>query len=304
MNAWGSQYVDKYIRKHQKDNTISYRVFINRHDLKVNEAFETLTKAIDFRDKVLNLCELKRLQKVEKDLDIGEFPYNLIKSLEFEVNEVFDKFEERLNALIKRGVLTEREWFVIEKMYKERCILEEIGKMLDVTRERVRQIQMKAIRKLRYREKYFLIGDYENLEELAKKEYEKFIEEQKVIWTYESASQFIKEHEMEVKNNPTYVMNLTIDELDLSVRSYNCLKRAGIITVEDIVNKEIIGLMKIRNMGRKSLKEIIEVLKKINVTIPNSNVVLPNQYKRQFGNIVRNNIDEEIYFDEIDIEID
>ena len=51
------------------------------------------------------------------------------------------------------------------------------------------------------------------------------------------------------------VLEMTIEELDLSVRSYNCLKRAGINTVEDLTNKTEEDMMKVRNLGRKSLEE-------------------------------------------------
>ena len=53
---------------------------------------------------------------------------------------------------------------------------------------------------------------------------------------------------------------MSIEELDLSVRSYNCLKRAGINTVEDLCAKSMDDLMKVRNMGRKSLDEILNKL--------------------------------------------
>ncbi len=53
------------------------------------------------------------------------------------------------------------------------------------------------------------------------------------------------------------VLEMTIEELDLSVRSFNCLKRAGINTVEDLVNKSEDDMMKVRNLGRKSLEEVI-----------------------------------------------
>ncbi len=56
------------------------------------------------------------------------------------------------------------------------------------------------------------------------------------------------------------VLDLTIDELDLSVRSFNCLKRAGINSVSDLVNKSEEDMMKVRNLGRKSLKEVKEKL--------------------------------------------
>ena len=53
------------------------------------------------------------------------------------------------------------------------------------------------------------------------------------------------------------ILEMTIEELDLSVRSFNCLKRAGINTVEDLVSKSEEDMMKVRNLGRKSLEEVI-----------------------------------------------
>lgn len=62
-------------------------------------------------------------------------------------------------------------------------------------------------------------------------------------------------------NNPkAKVLDMTIEELDLSVRSFNCLKRAGINTVEDLINKSEEDMMKVRNLGRKSLEEVIAKL--------------------------------------------
>ncbi len=56
------------------------------------------------------------------------------------------------------------------------------------------------------------------------------------------------------------VLEMTIEELDLSVRSFNCLKRAGINTVEDLINKTEEEMMKVRNLGKKSLEEVINKL--------------------------------------------
>ena len=56
------------------------------------------------------------------------------------------------------------------------------------------------------------------------------------------------------------VLEMTIEELDLSVRSFNCLKRAGINTVEDLINKSEEDMMKVRNLGRKSLEEVMAKL--------------------------------------------
>lgn len=55
-------------------------------------------------------------------------------------------------------------------------------------------------------------------------------------------------------------LEMTIEELDLSVRSFNCLKRAGINTVEDLITRSEDDMMKVRNLGRKSLEEVIEKL--------------------------------------------
>ena len=56
------------------------------------------------------------------------------------------------------------------------------------------------------------------------------------------------------------ILEMTIEELDLSVRSFNCLKRAGINTVEDLINKSEEDMMKVRNLGRKSLEEVVQKL--------------------------------------------
>ena len=59
------------------------------------------------------------------------------------------------------------------------------------------------------------------------------------------------------------VLEMTIEELDLSVRSFNCLKRAGINTVEDLISKSEDDMMKVRNLGRKSLEEVIQKLESL-----------------------------------------
>ena len=62
------------------------------------------------------------------------------------------------------------------------------------------------------------------------------------------------------------VLEMAIEELELSVRSYNCLKRAGIFVVEDLTNKTESHLMKVRNLGKKSLEEVIAKVKSLGLT--------------------------------------
>lgn len=63
------------------------------------------------------------------------------------------------------------------------------------------------------------------------------------------------------------VLEMTIEELDLSVRSYNCLKRAGINTVEELSNKSEEDMMKVRNLGKKSLEEVIQKLNELDLKL-------------------------------------
>ena len=67
------------------------------------------------------------------------------------------------------------------------------------------------------------------------------------------------------------VLEMNIDELELSVRSYNCLKRASINTVEELINKTPEEMMKVRNLGRKSLDEVFAKLKELGLELKSSN---------------------------------
>ena len=63
------------------------------------------------------------------------------------------------------------------------------------------------------------------------------------------------------------VLEMTIEELDMSVRSFNCLKRAGIDTVEDLINRTEEEMMKVRNLGKKSLEEVILKLQSLGLEL-------------------------------------
>jgi DNA-directed RNA polymerase subunit alpha len=71
-------------------------------------------------------------------------------------------------------------------------------------------------------------------------------------------------------NEKEKVLEMSIDELELSVRSYNCLKRAGINTVEELTNKTAEDMMKVRNLGRKSLEEVLSKLKELGLSLKQS----------------------------------
>jgi DNA-directed RNA polymerase subunit alpha len=63
------------------------------------------------------------------------------------------------------------------------------------------------------------------------------------------------------------VLEMTIEELDLSVRSYNCLKRAGINTVQELTERSMDDMMKVRNLGKKSLEEVEQKLQALSLNL-------------------------------------
>ena len=72
------------------------------------------------------------------------------------------------------------------------------------------------------------------------------------------------------EDNKGKVLEMSIEELELSVRSFNCLKRANINTVEELVNKTSDEMMKVRNLGRKSLDEVLQKLKDLDLHLKDS----------------------------------
>ena len=72
-----------------------------------------------------------------------------------------------------------------------------------------------------------------------------------------------------VDDSKTKALEMSIDELEFSVRAYNCLKRANINTLQDLTQKSENEMMKIRNLGKKSLKEVIDKVKEMGFSFRN-----------------------------------
>ena len=75
----------------------------------------------------------------------------------------------------------------------------------------------------------------------------------------------------EEEDDSSKVLDMTIEDLDLSVRSFNCLKRANINTVADLAEKTEVDMMKVRNLGRKSLEEVKKKLEELGLTLKQNN---------------------------------
>ena len=158
--------------------------------------------------------------------------------------------------------LTDREQKVLELRFVHGMTYEQCGYRFNVTRERIRQIEAKAIRKMRnprFRKNYLLDTLNKAFEidaERARLERENMMLREK-LEKYES----IPKPKVEPKK-------ISIDDMELSVRSYNCLKRAGFNFVDDLDGKTVEDLKRVRNLGMKSLREVVEKAKQFGVEIP------------------------------------
>lgn len=151
------------------------------------------------------------------------------------VNQLFE--------LLSNGVLTAREFCVIKERYFGGKTLEQVGKELNVTRERVRQIESKAIMKLQH---YYVSQKKKEIDQ----ELENYKQERK------------EQIDVELARDNTYieVVDIPIENLDFTARTYHCLKRTHINTISELCNKCEEDLRKIRNLGRKSYYEIVNKL--------------------------------------------
>lgn len=199
---------------------------------------------------------------------------NIIKDLEYPLNLIYAVFEDSAEEIAERAdtisdinasieyvlyTLSDRERKILKNRFVDLMTLEQTGKLFGLTRDRIRQIEAKAIRKLRHpsRAKYFKYGVSGIIEDIRTDYYNKFSElEGKLIelckLNVKTADEIIQDHELRRKYAPT-----NIEQMDLSVRSYNCLKRAGIGTLQQLSQLSYNDLIRIRNLGRRSVDEII-----------------------------------------------
>lgn len=193
------------------------------------------------------------------------YPYNLIPIITDEDStDAGEENEEQMRYYspgiiedVMHKALTEREDKVLQMRYEWGMTLKEVGVEIGITQERVRQIEAKAFRKLHYRTYHY------ELECVPKNE---LIEAQAQVENYKAQADYLKSEldrirsitpgQKEESEENQSVMGTSVDTLDLSVRAYNCCYRAGIKTLGDLSMKTYNDMLKIRNMGRKSLQEI------------------------------------------------
>lgn len=261
------------------DGKSSLSKFAERHGLTP----QTLNSTMNLGHAAL----LRRLKIANDDYLLDLLKYSLSPTerlirVIFGSNEliILDTAEEEKIINIMEKVLTERQYRVIKLRFGfedgECKTLEEVGKMFKLTRDRIRQIEATALRKIR-QPKYLktLLPNYElRIKALQEVQYMKNLDDK------------LKADEEAAKSRVTNfdLLKASIDELELSVRSYNCLKRAGIDTIRQLSERSIEDLKKVRNLGKHSLQEITDKLKGVGIVLPETNDVDFIDNKEEFNN--------------------
>ena len=186
-----------------------------------------------------------------RDID---WPYSLLDVIVDERDDmpIFTGTQDQIDGLqYALSTLFERECKCLLARYRDGETLVEAGKTFGVTRERIRQIEAKALRKLKHpsRMAYIRNGLYGEEKRLA-------LETLRAAKERAEADAAAEVYQPEQRS----AAGTTVEEMGLSVRSYNCLKRAGIERASDLMGLDYYQLLKIRNLGKKSVEEITATL--------------------------------------------
>lgn len=269
-----------------------YNVRYNTSYFTTDRVFDDYEKAYEYT----RFCQIElnkqrfNNRKTDKYVaEVLEYPENLLVAIGIKpedyanfYTEIIPNFDENFRNILDKGLLLPREQQVIVDRYQHYETLEQVGKSLGVTRERIRQIEYKALKKLQHAGgRNMLIQGREKFELINAEERARLLEEIKAAMTKDVVIEYAKNNlthqelqdifgvvynrEEEEKHNS--ILNEDIANLDLSVRSNNCLWRTGIKTIGDLVNKTEEEMMKVRNLGKRSLREIEIKLKKIGLCL-------------------------------------
>lgn len=191
-----------------------------------------------------------------------EYPKNLLSQVFVNglPTELPDDVALVLEYIIKK-TLTEREGRVLDMRYKRYMTMAAIGEEYGLRAERIRQIEAKAVRKLRHpsRSRYILMGmeGYINyLRDTAVDE--RLREYKKEIISLEKKIAELTDTEYEEEKNE--LENAPLAELDLSVRTFNILYRAGYSTVKELLDADAEKIVSLPNLGLKNFSDLIDVL--------------------------------------------
>lgn len=245
--------IKPHIRSSEGVRGNKYYVTVMSNGGVFNKMYDTLEEA----EKAV--FEIKSHGKVQG----FEYPFDFIDALfgddaTINITYIEEHFDENVVELLK--TITEREARIIKARFIDGYTLEAVGMQEGVTRDRIRQIEQKALRKLRHpsrlaimrygKENLKLQDDIDKLNIELKEIKNALINAIKHPETIELTEEEVKLSQLSQK----------IEELDFSVRTFHCLKRQGIETLSQLVQLKPDDLLRMRNLGKKSLREIINKL--------------------------------------------
>jgi len=203
-------------------------------------------------------------QKMQEITDM--YPLNLARAIFYCEDAARSAYIPGISAAV--ATLSEREQGVLACRFQRKLTLEQTAKEYCVTRERIRQIEAKALRKLRHPIKANMMKAVPLTELQAHvSEHQRLLDE--YAWLKKAFVALAQK-----KAEPGVIipmaeyasrLEMPIEHLDLSVRSYNCLRKAGKNTVGDVAEMTVNELSKVRNLGRKSMEEVMQKLRELGV---------------------------------------
>lgn len=267
-----------------------YKPELNKELVDLN-MFKTLTEyknldlsIVDDDNNELLIPDTITTKSLHKNVDHTKIEYNFYpftllnaiygKDVIYKNLKITSNLIEDLDLLLNK-YLTKREAYVMKSRFINKLTLEEVAKLNNVTRERIRQIEARSIRKLRHPAVCELIL-YN-----TKKEYNEALRQLNLLKIQiqqhkDKLSKYNVTPVTKSKELKTTILDTSIEDLDFSIRTYNCLTRAKLNTVDDVLNQIIdSNILKIRNFGKRSFFEVLSRLEELKLIKYNHDIKNP-----------------------------
>lgn len=253
---------------------------INTSEMRIDDIFR-YAKALGVEPSELLKRDLK-MSEFEIPFDITSlYPYNLafevekyhawgnhgylksfIKTPDEEIlnkearESLYEVHIPSFEKLIESDIFTKRDKEIIEMRWKHSMTLKDISKHFGLTQERIRQLELRTKRKLSYRRRHYIMVLPKEVNELREKATKL---ENSIVDHGKRLKEAIDEERILIRT--------PIENLELSVRSFNCLRRKGYHYVDELVNIPLTDIANIRNMGRRSLNEVLSKLENYGIGV-------------------------------------
>lgn len=271
-NMFGTK-VEKNIRYNEETDTYFVQFNFSPTNDTHLRGFPTIEDAREYRDTI-NAQKLS--YKLKKDTAIirerenkefsryNPYPYNAFKMVNLYDSDIAPEVVDDFDKLLEQ-TCNSREVSAIRLYFKSEYTLEQVGREFGVTRERVRQVLVRGMKKMKH-----VAICFEARKQQEKDLADRHAMREKLIEAYKENGIITPEIEWEFGElkigRPVILNKKSICDLSLSVRSFNCLRRSGIETVGQLISYHESDLYKIKNLGPKSIKEIISKVEELGLS--------------------------------------